>query len=81
MEKLIHISDVRTLKAMERAGNIELLPETGSKISTLSGTIIKCTYIDDGDSFFKYKGEQYRTKYVSGSFYPYVFLIVVDDDE
>jgi len=76
MENLKQVTDVRTLKAMERAGYIELLPETGTKIRTLYGATIKCTYVSDGMPSFKYNGEQYRTKYVSGTFYPYVFLVV-----
>jgi len=68
------VNDLRTLKALEKAGFITLHPHTGKTVTNLVGGKVKAWYIDDYDRpYFTYKGVNYNCKYVSGSFYPYVF--------
>lgn len=74
------VRNIRTLKAMEKKGFIKLLPETGTKIKTLSGSIITCCYVHDyadGEfGEFVYNKQKYRLKYFDGCFYPFVVAIV-----
>ena len=64
------------LKAMQKAGLITFCKDTGKKLApTFSNKKVIAYYIKDGPSSFVFNGEMYRTKYVDGCFYPFVFLL------
>lgn len=67
------VTNMDTLKAMQRLGFIKLHPQTGTKITGLySKKYFTCYYVDDGLYDFCYKGKKYGVTYFSGCFYPYV---------
>ena len=70
------IQNLNTLKAMARAGHINLHNQTGSKIQGLYSTkTFTCYYVDEGKGKFEYKGKTYGVKYFDGCFCPYVVQI------
>ena len=58
------ITNLNTLKAMAKAGLIQLHKDTA---------IFKFVY--DGNVFFSYKNNTYTTKFVDGCFYPFIYQI------
>lgn len=71
------VSDLRVLKAMERAGLIRFHKDTGKRLAGLYGGKHKICYVggypEDGDIDFEYKGKRYTLRYLSGCFCPFVF--------
>jgi hypothetical protein len=65
------VKDLGKLKAMQRAGFIELNEDTGKYVE-YQGRKIKVWYVQDGNNHFSFKDKNYETKYYSGTFYPYV---------
>lgn len=66
------VKDIRLLRRMEKAGLIELHPQTGKTVSHYG---LKCTawYIRNHEKdHFEYKGKKYEIQFMSGCFYPYV---------
>jgi hypothetical protein len=61
MKRIINLN---TLKAMAKAGLIQLHDETA-----------KFKYVYDGNLFFSYKNNTYITKYIDGCFYPFIYQI------
>lgn len=67
------VRNMNTLKAMAKAGFIELHKQTGTKIKGLySPNSFTCYYVYEGHFNFWYKGEAYGVRYFDGCFYPYV---------
>ena len=80
------IQDMRTLKAMQRAGHLRFVSdesgcfypfvgETGQSVRHWTGMSAKACYVDEPESgkrSFTYHGKAYRLEYISGCFYPFV---------
>ena len=71
------VTDMRTLKGMEKKGLILLHRDTGKEVGGMFGGTHKAKYIDDiaqgVKQPFEYHKKLYRTKYIDGCFCPYVF--------
>lgn len=72
------VRDVRVLRAMAKAGFIELHAHTGKKVGSPFGEV-KATYVQGhGPELkrefqpFTFKGATYQLRYFDGSFFPYV---------
>jgi hypothetical protein len=64
------VPDVRTLKAMAKAGLIKLHADTGKKVRHWTGRMVTAFYVDgigSGEPFV-YKGRHYRRKYFDEPF-------------
>lgn len=76
MSKPTIVPPLRVLRKMAEAGLIELHPHTGEKVSHWSGNTVTAMYVEgvcDGvKQPFRFRGRQYREKYGSGCFYPYI---------
>lgn len=72
------VKNMNTLRAMERAGHIELHQDTGTKKEGIYFTQKRTIYyVNDGRHTFTYKGKQYHTKYFDGCFCPYIIEATV----
>jgi hypothetical protein len=58
------ITNLNTLKAMAKAGLIKLTKDTA-----------KFKYIDEAPHTFIYNGQTYKTQYLSGCFYPFIYKL------
>jgi hypothetical protein len=58
------ITNLNILKAMAKAGLIQLHAETQ-----------KFKYVYDGNVYFNYKNNTYTTKFIDGCFYPFIYQI------
>jgi hypothetical protein len=58
------ITNLNTLKAMAKAGLIKLTKDTA-----------KFKYIDEAPPTFIYNGQTYKTQYLSGCFYPFIYKL------
>jgi hypothetical protein len=58
------ITNLNTLKAMAKAGLIKLTKDTA-----------KFKYIHDGPHTFIYNGQTYKTQYLNGCFYPFIYKL------
>lgn len=71
---MTRVTNIKTLLMLEKAGHIELHKHTGTEVSCLNGSNVIATYIQNYKNVcFKHNGTEYHVKYVSGSFYPYVY--------
>jgi len=69
------VKDIRTLKAMAKAGLIIFHEDTGKKVGTLFGPDSKAYYVGYNpgtSSTFEYKGKKYQLEYFDGCFCPFV---------
>jgi hypothetical protein len=67
------VTNMNTLRAMQRNNFVKFCSDTGRKIQGLySSKSFVCYYVDEALSRFTYKGKLYGQKYISGCFYPYV---------
>lgn len=73
--KLTPIHTMSTLVKLSDNGLITLHEDTGKKLVSHGGKKFTCTYIFDGGNTFEFAGRIYMTKFVSGCFYPYVFIV------
>jgi len=67
------ITNLKILKAMAKQKLIVLHEDTGKTLSW-QGRKIRANYIKDGKVRFKFKNKEFVTRYLSGSFYPYVAM-------
>lgn len=69
------VTKKRLLNSMEKAGLITLHIHTGKMVEGCFGPA-KAWYIEDTvKPRFEFEGSQYEVMYLSGSFFPYVFLL------
>ena len=61
---MTRLTNLNTLKAMAKAGLITLHEETS-----------KYKYIKDANHTFIYKNEAYKTIYLDGCFYPFIYKL------
>ena len=72
---LIPVQDIVRLRALEKAGHITLHRHTGKKVGGLYGGTVRAWYVHDGKYEFVWNNRVFRTEYLSGCFYPFVFLV------
>lgn len=65
------VKNLKLLEAMEKAGHITLHGQTGKRVYW-NGQYSTAWYIDDGESWFKFRNKLYYTEYYSGCFNPFV---------
>lgn len=71
----ILVTDLSLLRAMEKEDLLEIHPHTGKQV-TWNGVKLKAYYLQECLPEFNYKGRKFKSKYISGSFYPYLFEII-----
>lgn len=75
MSNLTMVTNMNLLKRMKKAGLVTFHKQTGTKVGTLnSNKKITAYYVYDGQSAFIFKAKYYRTQYVDGCFFPFIFL-------
>jgi len=75
MSNLTMVRNMNLLKRMKQAGLVTFHVHTGTKVGNLNSNI-KTTayYVADAQTSFIFKAKYYRTKYVDGCFFPFIFL-------
>lgn len=72
------VTNMRTLRAMSKAGFIKLSPETGKTVRHWTGQRVNARYVDCGGPKmprslrFEWRGVEYTLKYFDGCFCPFV---------
>lgn len=74
MSNLTMVRNMNLLKSMKKAGLVSFHTQTGTKVGMPnSNRKITAYYVYDGQSAFIFKAKFYRTKYVDGCFFPFIF--------
>jgi hypothetical protein len=69
------VRNMNLLKSMKKAGLVTFHKQTGTKVGIFGDNKkITAYYVYDGQSAFIFKAKFYRTKYVDGCFFPFIFL-------
>jgi len=75
MSNLTMVRNINLLKRMKKAGLVTFHVHTGTKVGILnSNRKITAYYVADAQLSFIFKAKFYRTKYVDGCFFPFIFL-------
>ena len=74
------VTNMNTLKSLQKAGKIELHEDTGQEVES-QGIKRKAHYVKSYNKpEFEHKGRKFKAQYEDGSFNPYVYEDVDDED-
>ena len=70
------ITNMNTLKALQRAGHVKLHSDTGKIVGAIPYGKVKAYYVHhETKPIFQHKGKTYIKDYISGCFSPFVYCL------